>query len=378
MLIDWLPQSCSTQRIFVSYPSDQRPLAEEIAQTLKNDGHDVFFDQDSLPAAGDYNERIRKAIAGADRCVVLITKAALMPGKYTLTELDFIKDRWPAPAGRVFPVLIDGSAQPADLPTYLRSVQAIQIKGNATAEVAATIDRARAIRPFCSLCLATAALGLAGLVAFGASSAVMPGLKSADVALVPIQSAHFRPRAKPPADLKAAGQHSWIDSPLTVTLMKVAYNNRNEGGARARLLNEEVTLKLGATAAAYKWAYIVDMPADGVCPDWLCSKGNVTPENIDPGKLTPARETMFLPAAGEPLTWKAFIDQVIAPGGPAAATVTFKATLESTAAGKPATSIVTFDCKIDVAAARERFAKRGFKPGVDPRPIFWQPACASP
>jgi hypothetical protein len=378
MLIDWLPQSCSTQRIFVSYPSDQRPLAEEIAQTLKNDGHEVFFDQDSLPAAGDYNERIRKAIAGADRCVVLINKAALIPGKYTLTELDFIKDRWPAPAGRVFPVLIDGSAQPAELPTYLRSVQAIQVKGNATAEVAATVERARGIRPVCTLCIATAALGLAGLVTFGAARTMMPGLQAADVKLVPIENAHFRPRAKPPADLKTDSQQSWVDSPLTVTLMKVAYNNRNEGGARARLLAEDVTLKFGTAAAPYKWAYVVDIPADGACADWLCSKGNVAGENIEPGKLTVPRETMFLPAGGEPLTWKSFIDQVLAPGGPAMATLSFKGTLESTAAGKPTTAVVNFECKIDVAAARERFAKRGFKPGTNPRPIFWQPPCVGP
>src|SRR5262249_40569095 len=67
MLSDWLPEFSSRRRIFPSYDSAHRPLAEKIAQTLKNDGHRVFFDKESLPPARDFNEQIRKPIRYSDR-----------------------------------------------------------------------------------------------------------------------------------------------------------------------------------------------------------------------------------------------------------------------------------------------------------------------
>ena len=99
MLAGWLPDFCTRLNIFLSYSSEYRALAESIAQSLKNDGHQVFFDKDSLPPGGDYNERIRKAIRSSDRFLFLASRSALESGKYTLTELDFARQRWPSPVG---------------------------------------------------------------------------------------------------------------------------------------------------------------------------------------------------------------------------------------------------------------------------------------
>ena len=114
MLLDWFPRACSRLRVFICYASEHRPLAEEIAQTLRNNGHTVFFDRDSLPPGHDYNDRIRRTIKSVDRFVFLASRSALAHGKYTLTELDFVKSRWPAPQGVVFPVIADRQLDPAE------------------------------------------------------------------------------------------------------------------------------------------------------------------------------------------------------------------------------------------------------------------------
>src|SRR5271155_2735996 len=120
MLADWLPSAFSRLRIFICYSSEYRPLAEEIAQTLRNAGHIVFFDKDALPPARDYNDRIRRAIGGADRFIFLASRSALSVGKYTITELEFVRRRWASPDGKVFPVIVDPELQPSELPAYLR------------------------------------------------------------------------------------------------------------------------------------------------------------------------------------------------------------------------------------------------------------------
>jgi TIR domain-containing protein len=76
MFQDWMPGFCLRLSIFLSYSSEDRSLAEKIAQALKNSGHDVFFDRDSLPPAADYNERIRKAIRYSDRFLFLASRAS--------------------------------------------------------------------------------------------------------------------------------------------------------------------------------------------------------------------------------------------------------------------------------------------------------------
>ena len=86
----------------MSYASEQRRLGEEIAQALKNAGHDVFFDMESIPAGGDFNDRIRNAILDCDRMVFLASRQSVAPGKFSLTELQFAKERWPRPPAACF------------------------------------------------------------------------------------------------------------------------------------------------------------------------------------------------------------------------------------------------------------------------------------
>ncbi|MGH8719583.1 MAG: toll/interleukin-1 receptor domain-containing protein, partial [Burkholderiales bacterium] len=46
-------------KIFLSYSSEDHNLVEPITLALNGQGHDVFFDQEDLPAGEEYDQRIR-------------------------------------------------------------------------------------------------------------------------------------------------------------------------------------------------------------------------------------------------------------------------------------------------------------------------------
>jgi hypothetical protein len=131
--------------LFLSYASENRARAEEIALALKADGHDVFFDSAKLVGGENYHQVIREQIAEADLLLFLISPHSVEPGSYTLTELRMAEDRWDSPAGHVVPVLIERTAMEA-IPAYLRAVTIFEPKGNAAAEIAAHVNRLRGRR----------------------------------------------------------------------------------------------------------------------------------------------------------------------------------------------------------------------------------------
>jgi len=139
--------------IFLSYASEQRASAEEIALALREEGHTVFFDRTELPEGEAYNARIREAIRKSDLLIFLLAPQAVSQGRYTLTELKFAEEQWPSPSGHVLPVMV----APTDLsllPPYLRAVVVLRPAGNVPAEVVAAVERLsqprwkRAMRPY--------------------------------------------------------------------------------------------------------------------------------------------------------------------------------------------------------------------------------------
>jgi hypothetical protein len=126
--------------IFLSYAAEQRLVAEEIALALRGEGHSVFFDRSDLPEGDAYNARIREAISACDLLVFLVSPQATAPGRYTLTELAFAADKWPSPAGRVLPVMVQPTEMAA-IPAYLRAVVIQRPAGSVAAEVVAAVDR---------------------------------------------------------------------------------------------------------------------------------------------------------------------------------------------------------------------------------------------
>ena len=127
-------------KIFLSYSSKDRSLAEPIYLALRAQEHSVFFDRSDLPPGEEYDVRIRDAIESSDLFVFLVTPNSLNPGSYTLTELDIAEKTWPQPGGKMLPVLL-GPAEIPKLPPYLRTVTVLEPVGNVPAAVANAVHR---------------------------------------------------------------------------------------------------------------------------------------------------------------------------------------------------------------------------------------------
>jgi len=154
-------------RVFVSYPSERREAAESIAFSLRGSGHSVFLDKDDLPPGKTYDDQIRKAIQRSDMVVFLMSPEAFEANRYTLSELAFIRVKWPSPKGHVLPVLI-APVRYSDIPAYLTSVTFLEPQGNVVAEVAHAIERMRRRRAIRRI--------LGGSIAAVASAAVIFGI----------------------------------------------------------------------------------------------------------------------------------------------------------------------------------------------------------
>ncbi len=106
---------------------------------LRSRGHEVFFDRDDLPPGESYHDQIASAIACCHLVVFVISEKAVSEGRYTLSELEMVRKRWPNPSRRVLPVLID--SLPLDqIPAYLKEVTLLEPSGNVAADVAAKVD----------------------------------------------------------------------------------------------------------------------------------------------------------------------------------------------------------------------------------------------
>ena len=131
-------------KIFLSYASDHRPIAEDLCCRLQALGHEVFFDREDLPAGRSFDDYIRNAIEESDLFVFLISPESVADGRYTRTELKLASRKWPTPGWHVLPVELV-STPIEDVPAYLRSLTVMQAEGNLVAEVVMEVeDRARA------------------------------------------------------------------------------------------------------------------------------------------------------------------------------------------------------------------------------------------
>jgi formylglycine-generating enzyme required for sulfatase activity len=123
-------------KIFLSYASEDRAVAEQISVALAQPGHDVFFDRQDLPPGDEFHTRIRRAIESSDLFIFLVSAHALDTGSYTINELDIAaKSR-----RRILPVLLD-KTDVKQLPSYLNSVTVLQTEGNVVAMIVDAVHR---------------------------------------------------------------------------------------------------------------------------------------------------------------------------------------------------------------------------------------------
>jgi hypothetical protein len=124
--------------IFLSYASEQTRLAERIHLRLTGQGHRVFFDRTSLAPGREYDLAILREIRSSDLMVFLICPNSIVEGAYARTELRYAQDSWPAPEGRVLPVMAEATDFEM-IPEYLKAVTILRPEGDVAAEVAAAV-----------------------------------------------------------------------------------------------------------------------------------------------------------------------------------------------------------------------------------------------
>jgi hypothetical protein len=126
-------------RIFLSYASAQRPLAERINHLLQSEGHAVFFDRDDLPAGETYGDRIREAVERCHVFIFLVGPDSLAAGSYALTELAFAERLPKRQAPAMIPVLAAPIPSMDLLPPFIAPLTLLEPRGDAAAEVAAKV-----------------------------------------------------------------------------------------------------------------------------------------------------------------------------------------------------------------------------------------------
>lgn len=127
-------------KIFLSYSSTDRDLADRVRLALVAQKHHVFFDRQDLDPGQEYDARIAQAIEHADLFIFLISPESLTEGRYTLTELGIAQRKWNHPDSHVLPIMI--RATPLEhIPPYLKAVTILKPAGNIPADVAEEVRR---------------------------------------------------------------------------------------------------------------------------------------------------------------------------------------------------------------------------------------------
>jgi hypothetical protein len=126
-------------RIFVSHASEDKDIANRIADKLRSHGNEVFFDQDSLPPGLEYDDKIKNAFKATDLFIFLISPDSVRPGKYTLVEVGYAERKWKLRDGHILPVLIRPT-EFGSIPPYRTSVTILKPQGPVDVEVLSAVD----------------------------------------------------------------------------------------------------------------------------------------------------------------------------------------------------------------------------------------------
>lgn len=129
-------------RVFISFASEDRRPADRLTTALRQEGMTVFNSNDGIGTSDDFDAKIHREISRCDLFVFLISEHSLSENRYTLTELQLARNRWPNPTGRVFPVRIASVAKD-QLPGYLASVSIDDFRGDPIAAARIGIMRLR-------------------------------------------------------------------------------------------------------------------------------------------------------------------------------------------------------------------------------------------
>ncbi len=128
-------------RIFISFASEDRDTAEEVAIKLSNGKkHNVFYDREGLPPAQEYDLRIERAVKEAELFIFLISEFSIKQRSYARTELKYAQEKWFHPGWHLLPVMLDSTPR-RTLPPYLRSVSILDPEGPVAPEVISFVNK---------------------------------------------------------------------------------------------------------------------------------------------------------------------------------------------------------------------------------------------
>ena len=127
-------------RIFLSYASEDRPLAARIAARLELEDHDVFFDRHAIQAGSGYDQQIRQEVGRCDLFLFVVSPHSIKEGRYTLTELGFARENWRNLGTRVLPVMARDTPIES-IPAVLSALDIQTREGNLEAEVVARVAK---------------------------------------------------------------------------------------------------------------------------------------------------------------------------------------------------------------------------------------------
>lgn len=176
-------------RIFLSYSSDQRMLAERIVISLRGDGHQVFFDRETLPASAAFHGQIRRDIRRSDLMVFLISPRSVRSGSYAITELRIAQREWGTARFRVVPMMVERTPLET-IPPLLREVTMLEPEGDPVGELTHAVDwvlrrnRRRRLLQIAGVAGGVLVLGGASLAAYRAGVAAWAG-SDEDASTVP-------------------------------------------------------------------------------------------------------------------------------------------------------------------------------------------------
>ena len=126
-------------KIFLSYSSKDKDMAEKIFLTLLESGHEVFYDRDKLQSGKAYNKTIENELYTSDLLIFLISPNSIKPSSYTLTEIKYAQKKWKHPKNHVLPVMIEDTSY-TKMPNYISAVTVFTPDGNIPAEVASEVN----------------------------------------------------------------------------------------------------------------------------------------------------------------------------------------------------------------------------------------------
>jgi hypothetical protein len=123
--------------VFISHSHSSDATAEVLAEKLQASGMDVFFDRQAIATGEHWDDAIRKALDAADAFVVLIDQhtEASTEARRELSEI--LKRTWEDESKVIVPVVIGD----AELPGFLRDVQAVRIEEGGAEAATRTVSR---------------------------------------------------------------------------------------------------------------------------------------------------------------------------------------------------------------------------------------------